>query len=256
MCQVPWPKAGTLLAVGQGDAGQGLGHRVLPWGALAAQKHKPRRAVNALVYLANPAGGGNSSRRGDLDHRQRIGRRASRLRPAPSAPARPARCDRADRETPGAGKRRARRPGRVAGDDMGAVLFAERGDVAAQPASASRSFSIKTAALAPRDKASRPKAPVPAKASSTGRSANGSPEAAKSPCDRMLNSASRARSLVGRTGRPAARAAAARDGRRRRSAVPRDPGQKNAYLTMNSRASTIIAGPASANRPDSSLTAT
>src|SRR5262249_11565661 len=69
-------------------------------------------------------------------------------------------------------------------------------------ASASRPFSIKTAALAPRDKASRPSAPVPAKASSTGRPAKGSPLAANRPCDRMLNKASRARSLVGRTASP------------------------------------------------------
>src|SRR5439155_22744130 len=70
-------------------------------------------------------------------------------------------------------------------------------------ASASRSRSMKAAALAPRDRASRPKAPVPAKPSSTGRSANGSPMAAKGPCERMLKRASRARSLVGRTASPA-----------------------------------------------------
>src|SRR5207237_1395530 len=69
-------------------------------------------------------------------------------------------------------------------------------------ASASRPSSIKAAALAPRDRASSPKAPVPAKASSTGRPAKGRPAAAKSPCERMLNKASRARSLVGRTASP------------------------------------------------------
>src|SRR5438045_3966119 len=69
-------------------------------------------------------------------------------------------------------------------------------------ASAARLSSMKTAALAPRDKASRPTAPVPANASSTGRSAKGSPDAANRPCDRMLNRASRARSLVGRTVSP------------------------------------------------------
>src|SRR5438105_10005109 len=68
--------------------------------------------------------------------------------------------------------------------------------------SASRPFSMNAAAPAPRDKASRPNAPVPAKASSTGRPAKGSPVAAKRPCDRMLNKASRARSLVGRTASP------------------------------------------------------
>src|SRR5712691_7145431 len=68
--------------------------------------------------------------------------------------------------------------------------------------SASRSLSMKAAALAPRDRASRPSAPVPAKASSTGRPANGKPEAAKLPWLRMLKSASRARSLVGRTNSP------------------------------------------------------
>src|SRR4029077_2927867 len=36
----------------------------------------------------------------------------------------------------------------------------------------------------------------------TGRPPKGSPAAAKSPCDRMLNKASRARSLVGRTASP------------------------------------------------------
>src|SRR5579862_5501230 len=69
-------------------------------------------------------------------------------------------------------------------------------------ASASRLFSIKTAASAPRDRASRPNAPVPAKASSTAFSANGEPPVAKRPCDRMSNRASRARSLVGRTVSP------------------------------------------------------
>src|SRR5207247_779234 len=67
---------------------------------------------------------------------------------------------------------------------------------------ASRSVSKNTAALAPRDSASRPSAAVPAKASSTGLPANGRPDAANFPCDRMLNSASRARSLVGRTVSP------------------------------------------------------
>src|SRR5204863_8156966 len=62
--------------------------------------------------------------------------------------------------------------------------------------------SMNTAALGPRDKASRPSAPVPAKASSTGRSAKGSPVVAKRPCDRILNKDSRARSLVGRTASP------------------------------------------------------
>src|ERR1700722_12162008 len=69
-------------------------------------------------------------------------------------------------------------------------------------ASAARSLSIKIAAAAPRDKASRPSARVPAKASRTLSSANGRPLAANSPCERMLNSASRARSLVGRTASP------------------------------------------------------
>src|SRR5580700_8748112 len=69
-------------------------------------------------------------------------------------------------------------------------------------ASAARSVSIKAARAAPRDSASMPSAPVPAKASSTFSSANGRPAAANSPCDKMLNSASRARSLVGRTASP------------------------------------------------------
>src|SRR5262245_25172825 len=66
-------------------------------------------------------------------------------------------------------------------------------------ARASGSRSMKIAEAAPRDNASSPNAPVPAKASSTTASVNGIPSAAKSPCVRMLNSASRARSLVGLT---------------------------------------------------------
>src|SRR5438105_14067626 len=61
---------------------------------------------------------------------------------------------------------------------------------------------MNTASAAPRDNASRPRAPVPAKASSTAAPANGMPSAASCPCDRMLNSASRARSLVGLTVSP------------------------------------------------------
>src|SRR6516164_1161513 len=69
-------------------------------------------------------------------------------------------------------------------------------------ASASRSCSMNRASAALRDNASRPSAPVPAKASSTTASANGTPSAANRPCDRILNNASRARSLVGRTVSP------------------------------------------------------
>src|SRR5215469_8345314 len=68
--------------------------------------------------------------------------------------------------------------------------------------SASRSCSMNRASAAPRDNAARPSAPVPAKASSTTASANGTPSAANRPCERMLNSASRARSLVGLTVSP------------------------------------------------------
>src|ERR1700730_7918856 len=66
-------------------------------------------------------------------------------------------------------------------------------------ASASRSRSKNTTSAAPRDRASRPRAPVPAKASSTAAPANGMPSAARRPCERMSNSASGARSLVGLT---------------------------------------------------------
>src|SRR6266550_330394 len=69
-------------------------------------------------------------------------------------------------------------------------------------ASASGFCSKKTASLAPRDNASRPSAPVPAKASSTAAPAKGMPPAARRPWQRMLNSASRARSLVGLTVSP------------------------------------------------------
>src|SRR5580658_3761017 len=69
-------------------------------------------------------------------------------------------------------------------------------------ANASWSRSMKTASAAPRDNASKPSAPVPAKASSTTAPAKGRPLAAKRPCDRMLNNASRARSLVGLTASP------------------------------------------------------
>src|SRR5258708_25347680 len=77
-------------------------------------------------------------------------------------------------------------------------------------ASTSRSFSMKLACAAPRDSASRPKAPVPAKASST-RAPSKTGRSAKRPCARMSNSASRARSPVGRTARPSG----ARNGRPR-----------------------------------------
>src|SRR5439155_14472278 len=69
-------------------------------------------------------------------------------------------------------------------------------------ASASRSRSKNTTSAAPRDRASRPSAPVPAKASSTTAPAKGMPFAARRPCERMSNSASRARSLVGLTVSP------------------------------------------------------
>src|SRR5271169_3688536 len=69
-------------------------------------------------------------------------------------------------------------------------------------ARASRSCSMNTAWAAPRDNASRPSAPVPANASSTAAPENGTPSTASWPCDRMLNSASRARSLVGLTVEP------------------------------------------------------
>src|SRR5260370_22077396 len=69
-------------------------------------------------------------------------------------------------------------------------------------ARASRSCSRNGASAAPRDNASRPSAPVPAKASSTAAPANGMTAGASCPCDRMLNSASRARSLVGLTFSP------------------------------------------------------
>src|SRR6185437_13006237 len=68
-------------------------------------------------------------------------------------------------------------------------------------ARAPRSFSMNEACAAPRDSASRPKAPVPAKASST-RASSYTGRSAKRPCARISNSASRARSLVGRTARP------------------------------------------------------
>src|SRR5579875_1211998 len=69
-------------------------------------------------------------------------------------------------------------------------------------ARAARSCSMKLAWRAPRDSASSPNAPVPAKASSTIASMHASCSA-KRPCARMSNTASRARSLVGRTARPA-----------------------------------------------------
>src|SRR5438132_5151062 len=65
--------------------------------------------------------------------------------------------------------------------------------------SASRSRSKNTASAAPRDNASRPSASVPAKASSMAAPTRGMPSAANCPCERMLNNASRARSLVGLT---------------------------------------------------------
>src|SRR6185503_3214602 len=58
---------------------------------------------------------------------------------------------------------------------------------------AERSESTKTALAAPRDRASRPRAPVPAKRSST---------AAPSTGPMRLKTASRTRSPVGRTSRP------------------------------------------------------
>ena len=69
---------------------------------------------------------------------------------------------------------------------------------------ATASLSMKVAWAAPRDSASSPSAPLPAKASSTRAPCSGDvPSAANDPCSRMLNSASRVRSAVGRTSSPA-----------------------------------------------------
>src|SRR4029077_371294 len=96
------------------------------------------------------------------------------------------------------------RGGRVASPGM-ISLWALAPSVATflrRTATASGSRSIKTASAAPRDNASSPSAPVPAKASSTALPVNGMPSLASCPCERMLKSASRARSLVGRTVSP------------------------------------------------------
>src|SRR6185295_7680329 len=62
---------------------------------------------------------------------------------------------------------------------------------------------MKLACGAPRDSASMPMAPVPAKASSTRAPCRiDAPPAPKSPCARMLNTDSRTRSAVGRKDRP------------------------------------------------------
>ena len=67
-----------------------------------------------------------------------------------------------------------------------------------------RSWSTKTALSAPRESASNASAPVPQHRSATRAPARILPPSwPKPPCDRRLNSASRARALVGRTSRPA-----------------------------------------------------
>src|SRR5579862_8807213 len=73
--------------------------------------------------------------------------------------------------------------------------------LAASASRACRSFSIKVANRAPRESASSPKAPVPAKTSSTRASSN-TGAGAKRPWARILKSAWRARSEVGRTASP------------------------------------------------------
>ena len=84
----------------------------------------------------------------------------------------------------------------------------QRGDVAPMTAAARASFSTNVALAAPRESASRPSAPEPAKASRT-RSPSSGPS--------IANSDSRTRSLVGRVCRPggAWRSGARRTGRRR-----------------------------------------
>src|SRR5689334_3487685 len=63
---------------------------------------------------------------------------------------------------------------------------------------------MKLASAAPRDSASRPKAPVPQKASSTMASTNTEPPSSvRWPCSSTSNSAWRVRSAVGRISRPA-----------------------------------------------------
>src|SRR5215216_5929199 len=74
---------------------------------------------------------------------------------------------------------------------------------------ADASLSRKVACAAPRDSASRPSAPEPAKASSTRTSINGEvPSARQLAWARMLNSASRARLAVGRVAWPSGAAMA------------------------------------------------
>src|SRR5580704_4427541 len=73
--------------------------------------------------------------------------------------------------------------------------------LAASTSRACRSRSMKLAKRAPRDRASRPKAPVPANTSST-RASSQTGAAPNRPWARMLKSASRARSEVGRTALP------------------------------------------------------
>ena len=72
------------------------------------------------------------------------------------------------------------------------------------------SLSRKVACAAPRDSASRPSAPEPAKASSTRASISGEvPSSRQLACTRMLNSASRARLAVGRVASPSGAASGA-----------------------------------------------
>src|SRR5271155_642681 len=130
ICQVPWPKAETDSPLGRVTDGWVISD--LLWGALAAQKDEPRGAVDALVYDGEAGRHRQILARRDLDHNKRVGgqpagggeRRQGRF-------GKPALVRRVE-ERDGTGKSGARRPGRIAGDDTGAVRFAKRADIAAQ----------------------------------------------------------------------------------------------------------------------------
>ena len=90
---------------------------------------------------------------------------------------------------------------RVDREDRAAILRATGGNVCTQCGERRASCSTNVACVAPRDRASRPNAPVPAKISSTC-----APSTVSRPphgaCSSMSNSACRARSAVGRVAVP------------------------------------------------------
>ena len=276
LAHVPGAEAKGRHALAARAGSRGAGYRSSLFSGcgrgLAAQKDEPRGAVDALVRSGKSGGRRQILRRRDLDHSQRVGGEPAGGGERRQAPARQARCDRAGRETRRA-QAKAARGGRVASP---ATIWAR----SSSPSAATLRRSAASASRSVLDEgggAGAARQGFEAEGAGAGegvehrpvgkREARGGKIAVRQDVEQRLAGAvaGRPHGLARRRDEPPAAMDAADDaqpGRLRRSrAVSRSVsgavcGQKNAYLTMNSRASTVIEGPASANRPDSSLTAT